>query len=406
MLRRLSIFLATLLATATVLVAPAGAAVAAPDDRGAVLQKRLDAVHAAGMPGAFAEVRAGRRTWTPTAGVADVATGAPVTDGMRHRIGSITKTFVATTMLQLTGEHRIALDAPIGRYVPRLVPADLGRRVTVRMLLNHTSGIGNYTAVLIKTPEDLIAMGETTYTPRDLIRLGLSAGPTNAPGAAFSYSNTNYVLAGQIIEKVTGHSYRTEIRRRILRPLGLRDTYFEGTDPEIRGPHMHAYVPWADGELRDFTHYTMSWASSAGEMVSTAHDLNVFYRALLTGRLLARPLLAQMQTTVPDDPAHPEAGGYGLGLYSVRLPCGLFWGHDGGTIGHQTISWHSADGRVQMTFAQNMAFYQTSPTEPHPIDVADAEFFIAALCGTGTGTSTLAAPALPPRLIDRATPPR
>jgi D-alanyl-D-alanine carboxypeptidase len=323
---------------------------------------------------------------------------------MRHRIGSITKTFVATTVLQLAGEHRIALDAPIGRYVPRLVPADLGRQVTVRMLLNHTSGIGNYTAVLIKTPEDLITMGETTYTPRDLVRLGLSAGPTNAPGAAFSYSNTNYVLAGQIIEKVTGHGYRTEISRRILRPLGLRDTYFEGTDPEIRGPHMHAYVPWADGELRDFTHYNMSWASSAGEMVSTAHDLNVFYRALLTGRLLARPLLAQMQTTVPDDPAHPEAGGYGLGLYSVRLPCGLFWGHDGGTIGHQTVSWHSADGRVQMTFAQNMAFYQTSRTEPHPIDVADAEFFIAALCGTGT--TALAAPAVPPRLIDRATLPR
>jgi D-alanyl-D-alanine carboxypeptidase len=404
MLRRLSILLATFLVTATVLVAPAGAAVAAPDDRGAVLRERLDAVHAAGMPGAFAEVRAGRRTWTPTAGVADVATGAPVTDGMRHRIGSITKTFVATTVLQLTGEHRIALDAPIGRYVPRLVPADLGRQVTVRMLLNHTSGIGNYTDVLIKTPEDLITMGETTYSPRDLIRLGLSAGPTNAPGAAFSYSNTNYVLAGQIVEKVTGHSYRTEISRRILRPLGLRHTYFEGTDPEIRGPRMHAYVPWADGELRDFTHYNMSWASSAGEMVSTAHDLNVFYRALLTGRLLARPLLAQMQTTVPDDPAHPEAGGYGLGLYSVRLPCGLFWGHDGGTIGHQTVSWHSADGRAQMTFAQNMAFYQTSPTEPHPIDVADAEFFIAALCGTGT--STLAAPAVPPRLIDRATLPR
>jgi D-alanyl-D-alanine carboxypeptidase len=395
MFRRLLIFLAT----ATVLVAPAGAAVAAPDDRGAALQERLDAVHAAGMPGTFAEVRDGRRTWTPAAGVADVATGAPVTDGMRHRIGSITKTFVATTVLQLAGEHRIALDAPIGRYVPRLVPADLGRQVTVRMLLNHTSGIGNYTSVLIKTPEDLIAMGETTYTPRDLIRLGLSAGPTNAPGAAFSYSNTNYVLAGQIIEKVTGHSYRTEISRRILRPLGLRDTYFEGTDPDIRGPHMHAYVPWIDGELRDFTHYNMSWGSSAGEMVSTAHDLNVFYRALLTGRLLSRPLLAQMQTTIPDDPAHPEAGGYGLGLYSIQLPCGLFWGHDGGTVGHQTVSWHSADGTVQMTFAQNMAFYQTSPTEPHPIDVADAEFFVAALCGTQT--STLAAPAFTPRLMDR-----
>jgi D-alanyl-D-alanine carboxypeptidase len=349
------------------------------------------------MPGAFAEVRDGRTTWTPTAGVADLATGAPVTDGMRHRVGSITKSFVATTVLQLVGEHRIALDAPIGRYVPRLVPAGLGRQVTVRMLLNHTSGIGDYDTVIIKAPDDLITMGETTYTPRELIRLGLSAGPTGAPGARWSYSNTNYVLAGQIIEKVTGHSYRGEISRRILRPLGLRDTYFEGTDPEIRGPHMHAYVPWTDGTLRDFTHYNMSWGSSAGEMVSSAHDLNVFYRALLTGRLLTRPLLAQMQTTVPEDPDHPEAAGYGLGLYWVQTPCGRFWGHDGGTIGHQTVSWHSADGTVQMTYAQNMAFYQTSTTEPHPIDVAAAQFSIEALCGAQPRTLA----AFTPRLVDR-----
>jgi D-alanyl-D-alanine carboxypeptidase len=332
--------------------------------------------------------------------VADIATGAPVRDGMRHRVGCITKTFVATTVLQLVGEHRIALDAPIGRYVPRLVPADLGRQVTVRMLLNHTSGIGDFDTAIIKTPEDLITMGETTYTPEQLVQIGLSAGPTNAPGAAWSYSNTNYILAGLIIKKLTGHSYRTEVSRRILRPLGLRDTYFEGADPDIRGPHMHAYVPWTDGTLRDFTHYNMSWAYSAGELVSTAHDLNVFYRALLTGRLLARPLLAQMQTTVPEDPADPEAAGYGLGLYWIQAPCGRFWGHDGGTIGHQTVSLHSADGRVQMTYAQNMAFYQASPTEPDPIDLASTQFFITALCGEAAPTTFAA---FTPRLVDRAT---
>jgi D-alanyl-D-alanine carboxypeptidase len=370
---------------AAVVVAPAGVATAAPA-RAEVLQQKLDAVHAAGMPGAFAEVRDGRRTWTPTTGLADVATGAPVRDGMRHRIGSITKTFVATTVLQLAGEHRIALDAPIGRYVPRLVPAGLGRKVTVRMLLNHTSGIGDFDSVLIKTPDDLITMGNTDYTPAELVRIGLSAGSTNAPGAAWSYSNTNYILAGLIVEKVTGHSYRTEVSRRILRPLALRDTYFEGADPDIRGPHMHAYVPWTDGTLKDFTHYNMSWAYSAGEMVSTAHDLNVFFRALLGGRLLAPRLLAQMETTVPEDPAQPEAAGYGLGLYFVQLPCGRFWGHDGGTIGHQTVSWHSADGKTQMTYAQNMAFYQTSTTEPSPIDVAAADFYLTALCGTQPST--------------------
>jgi D-alanyl-D-alanine carboxypeptidase len=366
-----------------VVVAPAGVATAAPasalPQKASVLQEKLDAVHAAGMPGAFAEVRDGRRTWTPTTGVADVATGAPVRDGMRHRVGSITKTFVATTVLQLVGEHRIALDAPIGRYLP-WVPAETGRAVTVRMLLNHTSGIGDYTSVLFQTLDDVITVGNTIYTPRQLADLGLGAPPTNAPGAAFSYSNTNYILAGLIIQKVTGHGYRTEVSRRILRPLGLRDTYFEGAEPVIRGPHMNAYVPWIDGQLRDFSRYNMTWGSSAGEIVSTAHDLNTFYRALLGGRLLTRGLLRQMQTTVVEDPDQPDAGGYGLGLYWIQLPCGKFWGHDGGTIGHQTISWHSIDGKTQMTYAQSMAYYQTS-TDPHPIDVAASEFFVEALCG-------------------------
>ncbi|MFF5294721.1 serine hydrolase domain-containing protein [Paractinoplanes globisporus] len=388
----------SVLAIGTILITPAAPAAAArdagQDGFGRLLQEQLDAVHAAGMPGAFAEVRDGRRTWTPTTGYADIATGEPVRDGMRHRIGSITKTFVATTMLQLAGEHRVTLDAPIGRYLHRdLVPAALARQVTVRMLLNHTSGIGDYDTEVIKTPEDLITLGRTTYTPEQLVRIGVGAGSTNAPGAAWSYSNTNYILAGLIIERVTGHSYRAEVSRRILRPLGLRDTYFEGAELDIRGPHMHAYVPWTDGTLKDFTLYNMSWAWSAGEIVSTARDLDVFYRALLGGRLLAPPLLAQMETTVPQVPDNPAAGGYGLGLYWVDLPCGRFWGHDGGTIGHQTISWHSADGMRQVTYAQNMAFYQTSETEPHPIDTALVNFLVTALCGSAP--ATLATPRMP-----------
>ncbi|MGK5677829.1 serine hydrolase domain-containing protein [Actinoplanes sp. URMC 104] len=347
------------------LLAPPGIATAAP---ASPLQAQLDAIHAAGMPGAFAEVRDGRRTTTLTAGVADVKTQAPVRDGMRHRVGSITKTFVATTMLQLAGERRVDLDAPVRRYLA----FDIDPQVTVRMLLNHTSGIGDYDTELIKTLDDIVALGERTFRPEELVRIGLGAPPTER--GVYSYANTNYILAGLIIQKVTGHSYRAEVSRRILRPLGLRGTYFEGADPYIRGPHMHAYVPWTDGTLRDFTKYNMSWAWAAGEIVSTAHDLNVFYRALLTGRLLPPRLLAQMQTTTGVD-------GYGLGLYFVDLPCGRVWGHDGGTIGHLTVSWHSADARRQVTLALNMAFYQTSPTEPHPIDVAVAQFLTTALCG-------------------------
>jgi D-alanyl-D-alanine carboxypeptidase len=317
--------------------------------------------------------------------VIDVRSQRPVRDGLQHRIGSITKTFVATTMLQLAGERRVRLDAPIGRYLStKLVPKAVGHRVTVRMLLNHTSGIGDYDTELLKSPQAIIDMGRTTYRPEQLVRIGLAAAPTTG----WSYSNTNYILAGLIIERVTGHSYRAEVSRRILKPLRLTDTYFEGADPVIRGPHMHAYVPWPpDGQLRDFTRYNMTWAWAAGEMVSTADDLNVFFRALLTGRLLRPALLAQMKTTVVQDPAHPEAGGYGLGLYWAQLPTGRVWGHDGGTVGHQTISWHTEDGKRQMTYAHSMAFYRTSLTEPHPIDIAVAAFFTAAFGDAGSVTA-------------------
>ena len=364
----------TVAVAAVLLVAPATAAAAAPS--GVDLQTKLDAVAEAGMPGVFAEVRDGRQVWSPTAGVIDVRSDRPVRDGLRHRVGSITKTFVATTMLQLAGERRVALDAPIGRYLSaRLVPREVGARVTVRMLLNHTSGIGDFDSELLRSEEDIVEIGRTTYTPEQLARIGLAAPPTTG----WSYSNTNYVLAGLIIEKVTGHSYRAEVSRRILRPLRLTDTYFEGSDPTIRGPHMHAYVPWPPaGELRDFTRYNMSWLFGAGEMVSTADDLNVFYRALLTGRLLSPALLAEMKTTVPSDPENPEASGYGLGLYWIQLPDGKVWGHDGSVIGHQTVSWHTEDGKRQMTYAQSMSFYQTAPGVPHPIDIARAQFWVAA----------------------------
>jgi D-alanyl-D-alanine carboxypeptidase len=397
--------IATFLALGAGLTAPPGGAAAArpsPDGTRAELQRLLDEVHAAGMPGAFAQVRDGHRRIAVATGVADLRTARAPHPGMRHRIGSVTKTFVATTVLQLAGEGRVRLDAPIGEYLPDLVPAPTGAAVTVRMLLNHTSGIGDYDSEIVRTLDDVVLMGQTTYRSEQLAALGLAAAPTHAPGQGWAYSNTNYVLLGLIIGKVTGHRYSTEVHRRILRPLGLRDTYFEGAEPDIRGPHMAAYVPWPppDGAPRDFTSYNMTWGDAAGEMVSTAADLNRFFRALLDGRLLSPDLLEQMRTTVD---------AYGLGIYSVDLPCGPVWGHDGGTIGHLTVSWHSPDGRRQVTLAQNMAFYR-NPGQDHPIDAATWRFLIGALCGpqpagaqpadpraAGAGTARSAGPPAPHR---------
>ena len=360
------------------LAAPAAPATAAPG-RHAQLQAALAAEHAAGMPGVYAVVRDGTQSWGVAAGVADVRTGRPEQPWFRHRVGSITKSFVATTVLQLAGERRVRLDAPIATYLPDLLPGDLGKQVTVRMLLQHTSGIGNYTDTIEPTIEGLEAIRKRTFTPEELVAAGLSLPPTNAPGAGWSYSNTNFIILGLLIERVTRHPVESEIGRRILRPLGLRDTYLPGTDLYIRGPHDNAYIPEPNGALHDFTLFNMSSAWAAGALISTPADLNRFYRALLTGRLLSRGLLAQMETTVPFDPAHPAAGGYGLGLYWLELPCGRFWGHDGAVIGQSTRSLHSLDGRRQLTMAENLNNYPT----PSPIDDARNAFVVEALCGAG-----------------------
>ncbi len=168
------------------------------------LQELLDAEHAAGMPGVFAEVRNGHQVWLGAAGAADVDTGSPPQPTFEQRVGSITKTFVATTVLQLVGEGRLRLDDPIGRHLPDIVWGATGQQVTVRMLLNHTGGIANYLRLVLRTREDLRRYQHETVTPYQLAAVVLAALATNAPGAAWSYSNTNYVLLGLLIERVTG----------------------------------------------------------------------------------------------------------------------------------------------------------------------------------------------------------
>lgn len=356
-----------------------------PLDRVA-LQRALDAVPAAGVPGAFASMRAGRRGWAGAAGIAELSNARPMRPAMRQRVGSITKTFVATTLLQLVDEKRLRLDDPVGRWLPELVPGELGQQVTVRMLLNHTSGIGNYTDAILDSLAAVEQVRTTTYAPAELVSIALRLPPTGAPGEAFSYSNTNYILVGLIIERVTGNGAVTEVNRRILRPLELTDTYFPGTDPRIRGPHAGAY--FAPLGVRDFSEYGMTWAWTAGELIATMDDLNTFFRALLAGRLLSAPTLDEMLTVVPYDPAVPEAGGYGLGIFRAETPCGPIWGHDGGVIGQITFSMHRRDASRQVSFAMNLSHYQLLAPGPHPIDLAWQEFVLVAHCPERATTAT------------------
>ncbi|MBB4895936.1 D-alanyl-D-alanine carboxypeptidase [Streptomyces olivoverticillatus] len=322
------------------LMPPAASAAARPD----TVQQGLNAlVHSDGLPAALASVKDRKgHTRTYTAGVGDLATGAKVPVDGQVRIGSNTKTFTAVVALQLVGEGKIRLDAPVDTYLPGLVRGEGidGRRITVRQLLQHTSGLPNYTNYL---GDDV-----RHYEPRDLVDLALQHKADFAPGTKWEYSNTNYVLAGMIIQKVTGRPLATEIDQRVIKRIGLRHTYFPAPgDATIREPHPKGYNQDSAGApLRDVTEMDPSWGWAAGQMISTNSDLNRFFTALLAGRLLPAAQLAQMRTTVPADSFGPGTR-YGLGLISRPLSCGgVYWGHGGSIPGYETRGGATDDGRA------------------------------------------------------------
>lgn len=300
------------------------------------VQAALDALVAAGAPGALAETRDENGHWTGVAGTGDLRTRTPVPRNGRWRIGSVTKTFVAALVLKLADEKKIVLDAPIGRYLPGLLPRQ--DEITVRMLLNHTGGIADYAATFDQTPAGLRRLGEITYTPRRLIAIGTGLPPTSDPGARWAYSNTGYAALGLLIEKVTGQSLPVALRTRVIAPLGLRSTYLPTTARGIVGPHPRGYMRDENNRLEDTTAFNPSNAWAAGAIVSTASDVNRFFNQLLHGRLFSPALLTQLKQTVPVAPGFE----YGLGLMKLTLSCGTtVWGHKGHIPGYATYSFHT-----------------------------------------------------------------
>ncbi|MFH8347877.1 serine hydrolase domain-containing protein [Streptomyces sp. NPDC018045] len=357
----------------------------------AALDRTLEELHDAGMYGAYSAVRNGAASWQGASGVADVRTGRATTPWLQHRTGSITKTFTATAVLQQAGKGRIDLDAPIGRYLPDLVAGERGRTITVRMLLNHTSGIADYASAIWRKPEDIETLRFHRWEPRELARLGLNMPPTGKPGEGHHYANTNYVIAGLLLREVTGRAPEKYITDHVIRKAGLRHTYFPRS-ARLHGPHSKMYEGLY-GEFdppRDFSVYDMSWAGTAGSLVSTMDDLNRFFRALLTGKLIGQAELREMQTTVPT--GTPQVR-YGLGLLSLDSTCGRFWGHDGLVAGSGTTSLSSPDGRRQLSLGTNLVRYygiEADGTTPKqgPIDYAQYAHLSQALCGTPPTRST------------------
>ncbi|MER7704267.1 serine hydrolase domain-containing protein [Kitasatospora sp. NPDC097605] len=328
---------------------------------------------------ALAEAREnGRRVYRGGAGVNDLDSGRPVRTDGRFRIGSVTKTFVATVVLQLADEGRLRLDDPVERHLPGVVPN--GGAITLRQLLNHTSGLYNYLEdprFLFQDEPSLrsyLAQRRwTTWSPAQLIEVGVRGTPDFPPGQGWHYSNTNYVLLGEVIRAVTGHDWRTEVDRRIVKPLHLDNTVFPGARTGIPGPHAHTYAQLPEG-LADLTLINPSFGDAAGDGISTTADLNRFHAALFGGKLLSAAVFAEMTTAVPA----PMIGAhYGLGLIRYDLPCGEVWGHTGGIPGYNTVWLGSKDGTRQFALSFNLS--QGAETEA-TFTTLNA-FIVKASCG-------------------------
>ncbi|MFJ2888415.1 serine hydrolase domain-containing protein [Streptomyces sp. NPDC087305] len=272
--------------------------------------------------------------------------GIGISRADHFRAGSITKTFIATVILQLAAEHRLSLSDTVEQHLPGLVhgAGNDGRALTLRSLLTHTSGLYDFTAD---------TGGTVPVSPTRAVRIAVTHPP--ADRGRFSYSNTNYVLLGLVIRQVTGDSYATEAERRIIAPLRLTGTSFPGSRTTLPSPHGRAYA--ADGS--DVTDLDPRVAGAAGELVTTLADLDRFYSALLGGQLLPSRWLREMLDTRT---AH---GSYGMGLFPVKLPCGTtVWGHNGRISGSYVRTAATLDGRHVLTFRVNTSEIADPGLEP------------------------------------------
>lgn len=331
-------------------------AVAAPAAANAGLQHDTNAIVAAGSSGAVAELMTDSGVQRTRAGVAQLGTTTPVPLNAHFRIGSVTKSFVAVATLQQVAAGQLSLNDTVEEWLPGVVSGNGndGSLITIRQLLQQTTGLADYFSLLpINEGEDAFFEHRfDVYTDDELVEMAMELPPSFPPGSAWEYSNTNYALLGMILEEVTGDHWFEVVHDGILAPLGLNDTSWPNTNPNIPAPSAHGYELFELGEpLVDVTQL-IETPTADGGMVSTPADVNKFYKGLMSGQLLPGWLLNQMKQTVRATGLNqfwPRAR-YGLGLIRLPLSCGGYlWTHNGDTFGFMTRHGVTSTGSRRVT---------------------------------------------------------
>ncbi|MGW7212760.1 serine hydrolase domain-containing protein [Streptomyces collinus] len=339
-------------AAASAPAAPTAAPTAAPSP-GPALEAAIAGLPRADATAALVRLGGKEGVWRGSSGVHDLESGRPADPAARFRAGSVTKVFTAAVALQLAREGRLDLDRSARSYLPELIPASYGR-VTVRQLLNHTHGIPapDFPGT---TVEEAYANRFQVHAPEDMVRSATSKKPEFAPGERQHYLNIGYTVTGLLIERVTHDSYERQVARRVLGPLGLRDTYFPGTNPRITGPHNHGYQTMRldDGTtgLRDVSVWGSTDGWAAGDVISTTADLERFTGALFKGRVVRGPLLEEM-FTLPEvtDFGTGEPAAYSVGLSMKVLGGREVWGKTGGRWGYNAAIASTRDGSRTLVY--------------------------------------------------------
>lgn len=340
----------------------------APRPVGPRLQAILDrAVRAPAttFPGVALRVRLpGHGTWAGAAGKANIDPARRMRAKDRFRAGSIMKPFVAAATLQLVEEGRFALDDPLPAVLPSRVIARFpdADRITVRMLLNHTSGLGEYSGA--RHEREVLANPLRRWRVEEFLDRAAAQPRSSAPGERHAYSNTNYNLLGLVLEQATGKSWRAVVRERVIERLHLAHTSLPqpGDVPTGRGI-AHGYE-LVNGRLRDLTNVDSSMAGAAGghALLTTTEDLSRFLRALLAGKLFQRQeTLEELRTFVAAETPHGQVG-YGLGLERYVLPGGVeIVGHMGTTAGYRAYMFHLPAQDIDLAMVTN------TPDDPMPV---------------------------------------